>query len=260
MARAVSALGRSLLRGERDVDSLDEVRGPESDESRIAGRATDRDDAEEGGDGARDDTAVDGNVDTSGDVPDGTGGDEEERDAALDSLTPEDVKESPTVNRRQVAVFASVAALLIGTVAAGAGAGWFLVQHRDANQARDRDKSVMDTAGRVAADLVTLRAGSADDDIKKIQESSTGEFRQQIGDSTSSFAAVLRQGEVDSTGKASQLAIEESGDDQSVVLAAVTSTLKNSESPEAQQRVYRMRVTLDRSGSNWLVSKVEFVA
>lgn len=43
-------------------------------------------------------------------------------------------------------------------------------------------------------------------------------------------------------------------------LTAVTSVVKNTEAPEGQQRVYRMKMTLDHNDSRWLVSNVEFVA
>ena len=49
-------------------------------------------------------------------------------------------------------------------------------------------------------------------------------------------------------------------DNQATVLTAVTSIVKNTEAPEGQQRVYRMKMTLDHTDGRWLVSNVEFVA
>jgi Mce-associated membrane protein len=65
---------------------------------------------------------------------------------------------------------------------------------------------------------------------------------------------------VESTGEIEEAGIVTADDKHAVALAAVTSTVKNTEAPDGEIRVYRMKVTLDVVDDKWLVSDVEFVA
>lgn len=112
----------------------------------------------------------------------------------------------------------------------------------------------------MVANLVTLRYSSADADVRRIQAGTTGDFRNQFADTTGSFAAVLKQGQVDSTGAATSVALINADDQHATAIAAVTSTVKNSEAPQGQQRVYRMKVDLTNQDGKWLVSNMEFVS
>ncbi|WP_064444721.1 hypothetical protein [Rhodococcus sp. YH3-3] len=131
-------------------------------------------------------------------------------------------------------------------------------QGRRDEQARGQD--VLVTAHQVAVDLVTLRYGSARDDLDQILASTTGDFRQQFADVSGSFEKVLGDGQVQSTGQVELAGISKIDDGQATVLAAVTSTVKNTEAPDGERRTYRMRLTLDNIDGDWLVSNVEFVA
>ena len=132
--------------------------------------------------------------------------------------------------------------------------------HRDAVAARDRDAQLLTTTREMAADLVTLPHGSADADVDRVRSHATGDFKSQISDTTGSFSTILKQGQVDSEGKARQVAVVSADDNHATTIAAVTSTVKNSETPEGQQRVYRMKLDLEQHDGKWLVSNVEFVS
>ncbi|MGQ4618643.1 hypothetical protein [Nocardia sp. R7R-8] len=124
----------------------------------------------------------------------------------------------------------------------------------------ERDRAALAAANRIAAQLVTLNHSSAQQNLKAIATDSTGSFRDQWEKISGNFASVLENGKVESTGKVEESGIVEIDDSRAIVLAAVTSTVKNTEAPEGQQRVYRMKMTLDHSDGRWLVSNVEFVA
>ena len=146
-----------------------------------------------------------------------------------------------------VAVLATVSVMLLRTD-----------QGRRDEQAQEQD--VLVTAHQVAVDLVTLRYDSARDDLDQILASTTGGFRQQFADVSGSFEKVLGDGQVQSTGQVELAGISKIIDGQATVLAAVTSTVKNTEAPDGERRTYRMRLTLDDIDGAWLVSNVEFVA
>ncbi|WP_146099125.1 hypothetical protein [Nocardia nova] len=126
--------------------------------------------------------------------------------------------------------------------------------------AAERDRAVLDTGRKVAAELVTLDHNSAQHSLDTIAANSTGTFRDQFAKVSGTFSSVLTQGQVISTGEVKEAGIVSSDDHHATVLAAVTSTVKNTEAPEGQMRVYRMKMTLDKLEAKWLVSNVEFVA
>ncbi|MFI7669582.1 hypothetical protein [Nocardia sp. NPDC049526] len=131
---------------------------------------------------------------------------------------------------------------------------------RDNARADERDHAALAAANRIAVQLVTLNHSSAKQNLDAIAADSTGSFRDQWNKISGNFASVLQNGKVESTGEVKESGLADIDDAHATVLTAVTSTVKNTEAPEGQQRVYRMKMTLDHSDGRWLVSNVEFVA
>ncbi|MFJ2667476.1 hypothetical protein ACIO14_24335 [Nocardia fluminea] len=134
------------------------------------------------------------------------------------------------------------------------------LQTRANQRADDRQQAALDAARRIAVQLVTLNHDSAKQNLDAIAADSTGSFRDQWDKIANSFVSVLESGKVQSGGEVKEAGIVMISDDHATVLTAVTSTVKNTEAPDGQQRVYRMKMTLDNTGERWLVSNVEFVA
>lgn len=152
-------------------------------------------------------------------------------------------------------VLLAAIALAAGAVGVKSWNDWRTTQTHEA-----RDRAVLETATQMATNLVTLRHQNVDEDIKKVTDGTTGPFHEQFTSSSGGFGDVLNQGQVESTGEVKSAGVLDSSDDHATVLAAVTSTVKNTESPDGELRVYRMKLTLDLVDSKWLVSNVEFVA
>ena len=185
---------------------------------------------------------------TAQDSP-GEGDTAEHRDGPAAGPAPDNPRAAATI----------IIGVLVAIVAAGIGAIFF-IGHRSGVSDADRDQEIMLVTRQVVGSLVTLRHQSADEDLKKITNATTGDFRKQFTDGGGSFATVLQQGAVESTGAAREVAIVTSDDSSATTIAAVTSTVKNSEVPDGQPRVYRMKLSLERHDGRWLVSNVEFVA
>ncbi|MFE9322309.1 hypothetical protein ACIHDR_25410 [Nocardia sp. NPDC052278] len=149
-----------------------------------------------------------------------------------------------------------VVAVLV--LAAVSGALGLDVRANSRNDARDH--AALAAANRIAVQLVTLDHSSAKQNLEAIAADSTGSFRDQWQKISGNFASVLENGKVQSTGEVKESGLVDIDDAHATVLTAVTSTVKNTEAPEGQQRVYRMKMTLDHSDDHWLVSNVEFVA
>ncbi|MGK2237492.1 MAG: Mce-associated membrane protein [Rhodococcus sp. (in: high G+C Gram-positive bacteria)] len=153
-----------------------------------------------------------------------------------------------------VAVLALVIiiAAVVGTLSARAA--------NRASEADARDQHIVDIASGMAVNLVTLGKDSADADLSRVIDGTTGDFREQFVSAAGGFGALLTEGGVESVGEVKAVGIVDSNEEAATVLAAVTSTVKNNEAPGGEVRVYRMKLTVTAVGSTWLVSNVEFVA
>ncbi|MBC2642159.1 MULTISPECIES: hypothetical protein [unclassified Rhodococcus (in: high G+C Gram-positive bacteria)] len=156
-----------------------------------------------------------------------------------------------------IATMAAIALVALAALVVG-GVSWTNLRAEQA--AQSRDEQILETARQVVVNLVTLRHQSVDEDIQRVADGTTGPFRDQFTSASGSFGDVLNQGQVESTGEVKEAGLVTSDDDHGVVLAAVTSTVKNTEAPDGEIRVYRMKVSLDSVDGRWLVSDVEFVA
>ncbi|WP_040795751.1 hypothetical protein [Nocardia higoensis] len=161
---------------------------------------------------------------------------------------------------RRPAVPAALLACLVVTIVAAIVGGIAGVRVHAAQRDADRDAAVIAATRKVVADLVSLRHDTAAADVQRIAEGTTGTFRDQFTGTGATFTTVLEQGKVESTGHAEEVALLDVDDTKATTLAAVVSTVKNTEAPEGQPRVYRMKVTLESSSGTWLVSNVEFVS
>lgn len=151
-------------------------------------------------------------------------------------------------------------ALLIGMCVALSAIVFFSTRVSESRSIHIRDEKILETARTVLAGLVSLNHNSAQHDLDRIAESTTGEFLNQFNSVAATFAQVLDDGKVESTGTVREAAVLKATDDSATVLAAVTSEVKNTQAPDGQQRVYRMKANLSNDNGEWLVSNVEFVS
>lgn len=149
--------------------------------------------------------------------------------------------------------------LVVITVAAFVTA-WSGVSWRQTVAAEERNNEILSTASEMSVNLVTMGHSSADSDLARILDGTTGDFRAQFASMADGFQSLLDQGAVQSSGQVVGAGIAEADNDRATVLSAVTSTVKNSEAPDGEVRVYRMKLSLDHTAGRWLVSNVEFVA
>ncbi|MFJ2834341.1 hypothetical protein ACIO52_03175 [Nocardia sp. NPDC087230] len=150
--------------------------------------------------------------------------------------------------------------LLIVVTVATVVTAWSGLSWRQAAEAEARDHEILATASEMSVNLVTMRHDSADSDLARVLDGTTGDFRAQFASMAEGFQSLLDQGAVQSSGQVVGAGIVEADNGKATVLSAVTSTVKNSEAPDGEIRVYRMKISLDNTGGRWLVSNVEFVA
>lgn len=162
--------------------------------------------------------------------------------------------------RSRFVIPAVVAFLVLVIVVAGAIGSISAIAAGTASDADARDRQILNVASGMAANLVTLGKDNADADLSRVIDGTTGDFREQFVSAAVGFGELLAEGGVESVGEVKSAGIVDSNDETAIVLAAVTSTVKNNEAPTGEVRVYRMKLTLADIEGKWLVSNVEFVA
>lgn len=154
---------------------------------------------------------------------------------------------------------ASVAILVI--VAALAGSGYMIKEHREAVQRRQRVAEFAAAARQGVITLTSLDFNNAKQGVQRILDNSTGSFRDDFVKMADDFTQVVEKSKVISQGTVQAVAVELDSmtKDSAVALVASTSEVTNAAGAKQDPRNYRLIVTVTRDGDQLKISKVEFV-
>ena len=173
--------------------------------------------------------------------------------AAKPSRKPRKPRKSISRPRPLVAALSLLLVLLLV-----AGVTLFVHNHK-VSTAEASKSAALDTARQVATSLTTITPDNAAGQIDDLAKHSTGSFKDQIGGYSAMFQAVLKQGNVASRGTITAAGIEKMEGDAASALVAVSALITSGQVPQGQPRTYRLLVSLQRNGDQWLASNVDFV-
>lgn len=134
--------------------------------------------------------------------------------------------------------------------------GYSAYQEKKAAQLR---QELVQVARQGAVNLTTLDFEHADADVKRILDSSTGQFLDEFSARSASFIEVLKKVQSKSVGTITAAGIDSVDGAQGRVLVAVSVKTTTKGVPDEQPRYWRMRVTVVKQGQDAKVSRVEFV-
>ncbi len=159
------------------------------------------------------------------------------------------------MTRGRVAVAVGVL-VLIGFSAAGAWEAFELKRDHDVNAQRER---LVDTARQAAVNLTTVDSADIANDVSRILESSTGNFREEFQARSDAFTNVVAQAQSKSEGTVTAAGIETQTGDSAQVLVAINvqTTVEGSAQPDP--RAWRMRITIVGADTDPKVADVQFV-
>ncbi|MCT7660555.1 hypothetical protein [Mycobacterium deserti] len=107
--------------------------------------------------------------------------------------------------------------------------------------------------------LMSLDFNNAQEDVQRIIDNTTGQFRDEFERQAGDFAEVARQSKVITEANVNIAAVKTMNDDTAQVLVSATSHVTNSAGANREPRSWRLLVDLDRDGDRIKMSKVEFV-
>jgi Mce-associated membrane protein len=166
----------------------------------------------------------------------------------------------PRVRMPRIGPRTLIAALVV-LVSVGllAGSAWMGFQHRQATEQRQRTAELMAAARQGVVTMMSLNFNSAQDDVKRIIDNTTGDFRRDFQGQADEFAKVAQASRVITEATVNATAVQSMTNDGGTVLVAVTTQVSNAASKEQEPRSWRLRVDMARDGGQLKLAKVEFV-
>lgn len=154
------------------------------------------------------------------------------------------------------------AAYALGVLATGAliAATVFMVaQHRQAVDDRQEQAEFSAAAREAVVSLMSLDHTNAQDDVNRIIEKSTGQFKADFQAAAGDFVKISQESKVVTDVAVNATAVQKIDNGAADVLVAAASRVTNSSGAREQPRSWRLIVSLQREGDQIKMSKVEFV-
>jgi Mce-associated membrane protein len=205
------------------------------------------------------DAAAEGAV-AEGDLSEDADAEIEDIDATDDA---EDLEAEVAPARRRgklasIAKYAAVILAVIGIAALASTSAWIVVKHRQAEHQRDLSAQFSAAARQGVVSLMSLDFNRAKEDVQRIVDSSTGQFREDFQSQAEEFAKVAESSKVVTEAKVTATAVQAMTEDTADVLVAAASTITNAQGAKEDPRSWRLIVSMARDGDQIKMAKVEF--
>ena len=137
--------------------------------------------------------------------------------------------------------------------------GWMLWHHHTVLAERQRSAAYVAAARQGVVNLTSLDFNKAKEDVQRVLDSATGEFRDDFQRRADDFASVVKDSKAVTEGSVTASAVESMSKDSAVVLVLANERVTNSAGAKDDPRAFRFRVSVVRDGDQLKISKVEFV-
>jgi len=257
-AEAVAAAARARARAIRLRREAEAAKAARPAETVEAPETAEDDDVED----AKHDSATVVDADTKVDDAD-TMEAAEDTEAAADSA--DETEPKPAKERRGLriplpswtAVAASITVLVIAALLAGCG--YMYWYHRQAQAEQQRSAEFAAAARQGVVTLMSLDYNKAKEDVQRIIDNSTGQFKADFQNTADDFVKVATESKAVTETKVTATAVESMTDNTATVLVAATSRVTNAAGAKEEPRAWRLSVNLARDGDQIKLAKVEFV-
>jgi Mce-associated membrane protein len=232
-ARAARLRRQALAEAEADETETDETEKPPPD--------TDNTDA--------DDTVEDSAAEPDEDAPEET----------IAAAAPESRRARRRLRLPSLSATLKVAAIVLIGVFVGV-TGYMAWQDHEATDRAQRAANFVAGARQGIINMTSLDFNRAKEDVQRVIDSSTGQFRDDFQQRAKDFTSVVEQSKVTTQGTVNGAALESMDGNSASVLVSATSKITNAAGAKDEPRVFRLRVTVTKDGGQYKMSKVDFVA
>jgi Mce-associated membrane protein len=130
-------------------------------------------------------------------------------------------------------------------------------RHQAAEQQRSAEYAA--AARQSAVTLMSLDFNKAKEDVQRIIDNSTGQFKDDFKNQADDFIKVAQDSKVITEVSINATGVEQMTNDTAVVLVSATSRVTNAAGAKQEPRTWRLSVNLQRDGGQIKMAKVEFV-
>jgi Mce-associated membrane protein len=158
----------------------------------------------------------------------------------------------------------SAATILTSTAVVAASAllaasGYLYWQHQNVEREEQRRAEFAAAAGQAVVTLMSINSNTAQDDVQRIIDNSTGAFRDDFQQSAEEFVEVAKESKAVTKATVVGTAVDAMTDDSAVVLVTAATTITNSAGANEQPRTWRLSVDVTNDAGHIKMSKVDFV-
>jgi Mce-associated membrane protein len=199
------------------------------------------------------------------DTAEATSTDDAETEDEASEETPEDAEpeSKPARSRRRVPLpplsVTWKAAVIILICAFVAASGYMVWQHHETTERNQRAANFIAGARQGVVNMTSLDFNKAKEDVQRVIDSSTGQFRDDFQQRAKDFTTVVEQSKVVTQGTVNAAAVQSMDANSALVLVAATSRNTNVAGAKAEPRNWRLKVTVTNDGGQYKMSKLEFV-
>jgi Mce-associated membrane protein len=184
--------------------------------------------------------------------------DEEAPDETIEAAEPEPGRGRWRRRLPSLSLTAKVAAIILICAFAGVS-GYMVWKDRDAAERDQRAANFVAGAKQGIVNMTSLDFNKAKEDVQRVLDSSTGQFRDDFQQRAKDFVTVVEQSKVVTQGTVTAAAVESMDGNSASVLVSATSHITNSAGAKDEPRMWRLRVTVTEEGGQYKMSKVDFV-
>jgi Mce-associated membrane protein len=114
-------------------------------------------------------------------------------------------------------------------------------------------------ARQAAVNLTSFNFQTAVEDVARLRDSTTPHFEQQFNNDQNAFIKLIRDGQVRTSGTATEAGVVSYQPGSARVLVAVRASVQNTQVQQPDQRNYRMAMNMVVQNGKWLADSVEFI-
>lgn len=159
---------------------------------------------------------------------------------------------------RSIVKYAAAVLAVVGVATLASTSAWMIVKHRQADHQRDLNADFSAAARQGVVTLMSLNFNNAENDVRRIVDNSTGQFKQDFEKQSADFVKVAEDSKVITEATVTATAVKAITEDTADVLVSAYSTVTNAAGAKEEPRTWRLIVSMARDGGQIKMAKVEF--
>jgi Mce-associated membrane protein len=136
--------------------------------------------------------------------------------------------------------------------------GWLVWSHKsDSSDLRDARAAALTAARQEVVNLHTISYKTVDADFARVIAGTTGTFKDQFSRAQTDLKPIILQSKAITSGKVLSAGLVKGDLDSATVVLGVDRTVTDATDPDGAVNHFRYRLTLEKHGGRWLVSKLD---